>query len=285
MAYTRSYFAIRFAEEKARFLRDRRVFSVVFIDIDHFKEINDTYGHAFGDEVLKCFVAEFKGAFRPGDQISRYGGDEFILLLPETDVLEAFKVVERIRQKFQRKAFNDPITSHQIHITFSAGISEFDDNDKTLEMILEEADRQLYRSKERGRACTSYLQDEIDSWTEKNRVLICDDSTTMSRLISSRLSRLGLETREVSSGSEVLAVFPDFKPHLLILDMILPDLDGATVLKEIRDMEPKRQVKVILISVKGLAKKEAMLRKLGYDDYIEKPISLERLEQSVKRLL
>jgi diguanylate cyclase (GGDEF)-like protein len=285
MAYTRSYFAIRFAEEKARFLRDRRVFSVVFIDIDHFKEINDTYGHAFGDEVLKCFVAEFKGSFRPGDQISRYGGDEFLLLLPETDVLEAFKVVERIRQKFQRKAFNDPISSHQIHITFSAGISEFDDNDKTLEMILEEADRQLYRSKERGRACTSYLQDEIDSWTEKNRVLICDDSTTMSRLISSRLSRLGLETREVSSGSEVLAVFPDFKPHLLILDMILPDLDGATVLKEIRDMEPKRQVKVILISVKGLAKKEAMLRKLGYDDYIKKPISLERLEQSVKRLL
>lgn len=284
-AYTRNYFATRFAQEKAKFQRDGRVFSVVFIDIDHFKEINDTYGHVFGDVVLKSFVAEFKASFRPSDQISRYGGDEFILLLPETDVVEAFKVVERIRQKFQRKAFNQPVNSHQIYLTFSAGITEVSDSDKTLEEVLEEADRQLYRAKERGRACTSYLQDAIDTGTEKNRILICDDSSTVSRLINSRLSRLGLETQVAATGKEVLAIFPDFKPHLLILDIILPDLNGAEVLKEIRRMEQENQVKVILISVKGLGEKAQVLKELGYDDFIKKPISLERLEQSVKRLI
>ncbi|MDO9491907.1 response regulator [Acetobacterium sp.] len=284
-AYTRSYFAARFVQEKAKFQRDGQVFSVVFIDIDHFKEINDTYGHVFGDVVLKSFVAEFKASFRPSDQISRYGGDEFLLLLPETDAVEAFKVVERIRQKFQRKAFNQPVNSHQIYLTFSAGITEFNGGDKTLEEILEEADRQLYRAKERGRACTSYVQDAIDIGTEKNRILICDDSPTVSRLINSRLRRLGLETQVAATGKEVLAIFPDFKPHLLILDMILPDLNGELVLKEIRRMERERQVKVILISVKCLGEKEQALNALGYDDFIKKPISLERLEHSVKRLI
>lgn len=284
-AYTRSYFAARFEQEKAKFQRDGRPFSVVFIDIDHFKEINDSYGHVFGDVVLKSFVAEFKKSFRPLDQISRFGGDEFLLLLPETNAVEAFKVVERIRQKFQRKAFNPPVCTHQLYVTFSAGITEFNGGDKSLEAVLEEADRQLYRSKERGRACTSFLQDAIDTGTEKNRILICDDSSIVSRLINSRLSRLGLETQVVATGKEALAVFPDFKPHLLILDIILPDLNGALVLQEIRNIEQEKQVKVILISVKNLGDNAQLLHELGYDDFIKKPISLERLEHSVKRLI
>lgn len=284
-AYTRSFFAERFAQEKAKYLRDGRVFSVVFIDVDHFKEINDSYGHLFGDTVLKSFVSEFKKGFRPTDQISRFGGDEFLLLLPETNAVEAFKVVERIRQRFQRKAFNPPDCKHQLYLTFSAGITEFNGGDKTLEAVLEEADRQLYRAKERGRACTSFIYDALDTGTEKSRILICDDSSTVSRLIKSRLSRLGLETQVVSTGTEALAVFSEFKPHLLILDIILPDLNGVAVLQEIRRMELEKQVKVILISVKNLGENAQLLSDLGYDDFIKKPISLERLEHSVKRLI
>lgn len=284
-AYTRSYFVERFAQEKAKFLRNGIIFSVIFIDLDHFKEINDTFGHIFGDVVLKSFVAEFKASFRPSDQIFRFGGDEFLLLLPETDAAAAFKIIERIRQKFQRKAFNMPIKSHKVYVTFSAGITEFNGGDKTLEDILEEADRQLYRAKERGRACTSFLTDAVESGYEKNRVLICDDSSTVSKLIKSRLSRFGLETKVVATGKDALAIFLDFQPHLLILDMILPDLNGEAVLQEIRRIEQKNHVKVILISVKSLGIKEQLLNELGYDDFIKKPISLERLEQSVKRLL
>jgi two-component system OmpR family response regulator len=178
-----------------------------------------------------------------------------------------------------------PIKSHKVYVTFSAGIAEFNNGDKTLEDILEEADRQLYRAKERGRACTSYLTDAIESGAEKSRVLICDDSSTVSKLIKSRLNRFGLETQVVATGKDALALFQEFQPHLLILDMILPDLNGEAVLTEIRSMEPENHVKVILISVKSLGEKEQLLNELGYDDFIKKPISLERLEQSVKRLL
>ncbi|KAF5071160.1 Regulator of RpoS [anaerobic digester metagenome] len=284
-AYTRRFFVERFAQEKAKYQRDGSVFSVVFIDLDHFKEINDTYGHVFGDSLLKSFVAEFKASFRPSDQIFRYGGDEFLLLLPQTTIVEAFRVVERIRQKFQRKVFNPAINSHKVYVTFSVGITEFNGGDKTLEDILDEADRQLYRSKERGRACTSFVNDAIETTNEKKRVLICDDSSTVSRLINSRLTRLGLETRAVTTGKDALALFSEFKPHLLILDIILPDLNGVDVLKEIRRIAKGQPVKVILISVKSLGAKGQVLSELGYDDYIRKPISLQRLEQSVKRLL
>lgn len=284
-AYTRRFFAERFAQEKAKYQRDGIPFSVVFIDLDHFKEINDTYGHVFGDVVLKSFVAEFKASFRPSDQIFRYGGDEFLLLLPQTTTVEAFRVVERIRQKFQRTAFNPAINARKVYVTFSAGITEFNGDDKTLEDILDEADRQLYRSKERGRACTSFVDDAIETSNEKKRVLICDDSSTVSRLIKSRLRRLGLETQAVATGEEALTLFADFKPDLLILDIILPDLNGVEVLKEIRRIAEGKPVKVILISVKSLGPKEQQLCELGYDDYIKKPISLQRLEQSVQRLL
>lgn len=284
-AYTRSFFVERFAQDKAKFARNGTVFSVVFIDLDHFKEINDTYGHVFGDVVLKSFVDEFKTSFRPSDQVFRYGGDEFLLLLAETDAVEAFRIVERIRQKFQGKAFNAPHTSRKVYVTFSAGITEFHGEDKTLEDVLEEADRQLYRAKERGRACTSFIDDLIEIGNEKKRVLICDDSSTVNRLIKSRLNRLGLETQTVATGKDALRIFPDFRPHVLILDMILPDLNGEIVLKEIRRIEKEKQVKVILISVKSLGIKEKLLNELCYDDFIQKPISLELLEQSVKRLL
>ncbi|MBI4857328.1 MAG: response regulator [Acetobacterium woodii] len=284
-SYTRRFFVERFAQEKARFQRDGIVFSVVFIDLDYFKEINDSFGHVFGDVVLKSFVAEFKTNYRPTDQIFRYGGDEFLLLLPETSAVEAFRLVERIRQKFQRKAFNPTTNSRKVFITFCAGITEFNGEDKTLEDVLDEADRQLYRSKERGRACTSFVGDAIEISNEKKRVLICDDSSTVSKLIKARLCRLGLETQAVVTGKDALTLFPDFKPHLLILDIILPDLNGVEVLKEIRRIAKEKQVKVILISVKSLGAKEQVLSELGYDDYIKKPISLQRLEQSVKRLL
>lgn len=284
-AYTRRFFVERFAQEKAKYQRDGSVFSVVFIDLDHFKEINDTYGHVFGDSLLKSFVAEFKASFRPSDQIFRYGGDEFLLLLPQTTIVEAFRVVERIRQKFQRQVFNPAINSHKVYVTFSVGITEYNGGDKTLEDILDEADRQLYRSKERGRACTSFVNDAIEITNEKKRVLICDDSSTVSRLINSRLTRLGLETQAVTTGKDALALFSEFKPHLLILDIILPDLNGVDVLKEIRRIAKGQPVKVILISVKSLGAKGQVLSELGYDDYIRKPISLQRLEQSVKRLL
>lgn len=284
-AYSRSFFAERFTQEKAKFQRNGVVFSVVFIDLDHFKLINDTYGHVFGDVVLKSFVEEFKTSLSSSDQIYRYGGDEFLLLLPETDTLEAFEVVERIREKFQGKVFNPQINSDKVYVTFSAGITEFHGADKTLEDVLEEADRQLYRAKERGRACTSFMEDFIETGNEKKRVLICDDSSTVGRLIRSRLSRLGLETQVVATGKEALEIFPEFRPHLLILDMILPDLNGEVVLKEIRKNEMESQVKVILISVKSLGLKEKAVKELCYDDFIQKPISLELLEQSVKRLL
>ncbi|NPA12242.1 MAG: diguanylate cyclase [Epsilonproteobacteria bacterium] len=114
--------------------------SVAMMDIDHFKKINDTYGHQTGDEVLKHFVQIIKKSIRKSDYLVRYGGEEFLIFMPNTNKLEAFVVVEKIR--------NHLTPCGQVKYTFSCGIA--DEGDTLAEMI-KIADERLYKAKREGR--------------------------------------------------------------------------------------------------------------------------------------
>lgn len=122
-------------------------FSIVMMDLDHFKQINDTYGHAVGDKVLKRFVVEVKSRIRDSDSLIRYGGEEFLLVLPATDLEGAVTVGERIRV--------DTAELHDSDIpdfTTSIGVSTYTDGD-TINILLKRADQALYEAKKRGRNC------------------------------------------------------------------------------------------------------------------------------------
>ncbi|MEO1927954.1 MAG: diguanylate cyclase [Nautiliaceae bacterium] len=114
--------------------------SVVMLDIDYFKKINDTYGHQVGDSILKHFVKTIKQNIRKADYIVRYGGEEFLIYMPNTSKKEALFVVEKIRRSLQ--AFKN------IKYTFSAGIA---DEGETLSMMIKLADERLYKAKKNGR--------------------------------------------------------------------------------------------------------------------------------------
>lgn len=145
-AYTRKFFAKRFEEEKHRHERQEKCFSIAFLDLDYFKEINDTHGHLFGDEVLKEFVEIIKANLRNYDEVFRYGGDEFLILFPEATGEEAYKIVERIRKSAKKKKFA---------ISFSAGISMMKD-ELSMTDLMKAADASLYIAKENGRNQTIY---------------------------------------------------------------------------------------------------------------------------------
>ena len=148
-AFNRRYFMEHAEQEFKRSLRYQRPFSLLIIDIDHFKKINDNYGHACGDEVLKAITSLFKEELRNSDIFARIGGEEFAVILPETNAVKAVEVGQRIRIKI--KNYDIPYNNINIKITISIGISSINDKSKSLDELLKNADDALYDVKKCGR--------------------------------------------------------------------------------------------------------------------------------------
>lgn len=145
----RRYFMTQAEQEISRSRRFKRDLSVMMLDIDHFKPINDRYGHAVGDAVLQGVVRRASESLRLTDQIARLGGEEFAVLLPETDLKSAIKGAKRLREHLA----DNPIVvgGKAIHCTVSIGVAELKDEDKTIDDLMRRADEAMYRAKEAGR--------------------------------------------------------------------------------------------------------------------------------------
>ncbi|MBW4083114.1 sensor domain-containing diguanylate cyclase [Paenibacillus sp. S150] len=121
-------------------------FSVIVLDVDKFKFVNDTYGHLAGDEVLKQVAGILRASIRPGDVCCRYGGEEFVVLLPRTKAADAYAVAERIR--IMLEASDAPLA---MQVTSSQGIAHYPTHGNSLAELLEQADRAMYSAKDMGR--------------------------------------------------------------------------------------------------------------------------------------
>lgn len=130
-------------------LRHKRSMSVIVLDLDHFKAFNDAYGHAKGDEMLKLAAHEFQRMARAGDVAARWGGEEFILFLPETTLDEAASAAARLRNNIN--AVRLECCGQTISVTASCGVAELQDPDIGLEGLIDLADQRLYTAKQQGR--------------------------------------------------------------------------------------------------------------------------------------
>lgn len=148
-ALTRRAFEVDVNRELKRTERYGHDLSLITLDIDHFKAVNDCYGHAAGDLVLKTVVAAINQEVRPSDFVGRLGGEEFVIALPETDINGARLVAERIRQKIADTVMQ--VQSTAIRVTASFGSSSYDRGSIAWTNILERADVALYEAKEGGR--------------------------------------------------------------------------------------------------------------------------------------
>ncbi|MCX5710788.1 MAG: GGDEF domain-containing protein [Candidatus Omnitrophica bacterium] len=148
-AYTRRYFMERLNEEVERSLKFKHAFSFFMLDIDHFKEYNDRYGHLVGDAVLREVAKILKENIRQVDFIGRYGGEELSIVLNETDKPAAKIVAERIRASFISKPVS--IYDESLQITVSIGVSAFPEDARRPKDLIEKADKALYAAKEKGR--------------------------------------------------------------------------------------------------------------------------------------
>jgi diguanylate cyclase (GGDEF)-like protein/PAS domain S-box-containing protein len=149
----RRYFLELAAREIRRTLRLNHPLALALIDIDYFKHINDTYGHAVGDEALLAVTRFFLKNIREADIFARFGGDEFVLLLPETCLDQAQLVLERLCRAFIAQPVD--LGGNAVPITLSVGIAQLTPATDALDVLLEGADQALYQAKEAGRNCVS----------------------------------------------------------------------------------------------------------------------------------
>ncbi len=157
--YNRRAFMERCREENNRLARLKRPVSVIFIDVDHFKQINDTFGHPTGDLTLQTIVQKIRRGLREADILGRIGGEEFAVLLPETGKEQALEVAERVRQ-----IIDNPICLNErvVKVTISFGITSIPQAVQgNMDSLFKKADEALYLAKHAGRNCVRVVEMEI----------------------------------------------------------------------------------------------------------------------------
>jgi len=150
-AYNRHYLRKELSTLLLAAQKNKTPMSLIMLDIDHFKKINDAYGHLAGDEVLKSTAKRLKSTLRSSDALIRYGGEEFLVLLPDTRLSNAEETAQRMREIVSRSTLTHG--NQPIEITASFGIVELDSNKDDIDSLLHRADQALYAAKGAGRNC------------------------------------------------------------------------------------------------------------------------------------
>ncbi len=175
-AYSRASLDLQLQQEAARAVRYSHTFSLLVLDLDHFKSINDAFGHSRGDQVLVGFVERMRTIVRTSDMIFRYGGDEFVVILPDTDKAQATVLANRLLEATIATPFSgDPL----ILLSISAGIASFPEDTPTISGLFEKADQRSYLAKRNGRSqvvSQDKLASDLPNLQETSRLIERDQA-------------------------------------------------------------------------------------------------------------
>ncbi|WP_053365370.1 diguanylate cyclase [Bacillus sp. FJAT-27245] len=289
--YNRRFLKDIFKRNIASLSRTNKVFCLAILDIDHFKEINDEFGHLTGDRVLSFIASQIKERTRGTDSSFRFGGEEFAIILPGTGIQEAEAILNRLLNEIRNHVFSE--NGKSFSVTFSAGIYLVNNDQVTLEDAIGGADRCLYMAKENGRSqVATKCGGGGEPFTKKLHVSIIDDDA----IIRSMLSKIirGMEVPGVHIHVEAFEngrLFFDSNQltlegeHFLILDGVMPVMDGLEVLQKVRKESEGTSVKILMLTARKNEYDIARALKLGADDYVTKPFSLTELEARIKVLI
>lgn len=293
--FNRRYFDLQIGMELQRIERYPAPISLVFIDIDCFKRINDTYGHHVGDLVLQGLAHLLQVNLRSTDILARFGGEEFVIALPNTTVEQAVATMQSILNKVRLNAVAQ-YEGQTFSITFSAGVAEWNEGMTVAEWVAK-ADDAMYQAKQQGRdrIVSASVEEEgtelrklaSSPQIDKKNLLIVDDDPILRAILTSHLEHLPITITHAADGEVALGLLLSNTYDACILDGMMPKLDGFSLLSQIKK-DPRltvRDMKILMLSGK---KKEDDLAKgfqMGADDYMTKPFSLVELEVRVRQLM
>jgi diguanylate cyclase (GGDEF)-like protein len=266
--------------------------ALALIDLDHFKAINDRHGHNVGDRVLVEFAARLKPLTRKFELLARWGGEEFVLLLPSAGAIEARSVTERLRQAVVAQPF-----AGVGEVSFSAGVAAYA-GEANFGDWLERADQALYRAKSEGRnricvaaegrataAAVPVLPANLSPHARLQglRVLLAEDEPINQQIARELLDAVGVKTAIVGNGRDAVIAL-ELEPEgfdAVLMDVNMPAMDGIDATRHIR----KRAPRLPIIAMTALAPEEARQRCLdaGMNAYLRKPVVPEDLYAALTR--
>lgn len=287
-ACNRRYFDHQIDVEIQRTFRYPAPLSIAFIDIDRFKSVNDTYGHAIGDIVLQGLAHTVQHHLRTSDLLARYGGEEFVVIFPNTPAHAAADKLESILEVLRHQ----PVARHEgqaYRITFSAGVAEWNPG-LTKDNWIALADNAMYEAKQQGRnrvVVCGQSDTKKGGQRPPAKVLVADCDAMFRAMLVSRLQQLGYETVEATDGNEAYHLLANAHPQVCIVNSALPQLNGFGLLSRLREDAPDASLlpKMIMTWDRKLEDEIELSLKLGVNDCLVKPISMLELELRVKRLL
>lgn len=261
-------------------------FSLVMLDLDNFKKVNDMHGHPAGDEVLRKIGEIALRLKRDNDYVFRYGGEEFAVIINNTEADGAEPLIDRIRAEFNEIVFESG--KHSFSVQFSAGIATFEGD---VEKVVSSADQALYLAKRTGRNKTLIYQSDIISLKRKLNIVIVDDDTLIRTMLHEKLNEwkpgeIDVTVQVFSNGPEFLATdwYNPEEHYIVLLDGIMPGMDGLEVLGRLKNEYKESNVIVAMMTARtGESDIKAALW-LGADDYIMKPFKTVDVMKRIKHL-
>ncbi len=279
--YNRQAFHDKLGREMSRARRFGRELTIVTIDLDAFKQVNDTLGHLAGDAVLKRLATLLATHTREQDIVGRLGGDEFAVALVEASMATAKDLIRRLRIHLvpARRQFGLP---REFGISF--GAASFPADGDTVEKLLFHADGGLYRQKGPGRGL-KMAQAGHAPQLGNVRVLVADDDAGLRALCRVALEAEGFEVTEAANGDEAVERATESRPDVLLLDLAMPRRDGWQVLEALSGNDDAGDVPVVMMT--GSASEENLERadRAGVLDFIGKPFEPSDLIATVNRVL
>jgi len=266
----------RLGDEVSRATRYNRPLSLLVIDLDRFKQLNDRFGHAVGDVALRGLADLLRADVRTTDQAFRYGGEEFVVLLPEIQLPEAAALAERLRREIE--AFR---LEHypQCEMTVSIGVTECARGESPA-LLLERADKAMYSAKQAGRnQVVSTPPVRVGSPGDVAHVgasvLVIDDDLSICRMVESILTRHGYRVRTEATAADGLRAANEESADVLFIDLKLPDASGASVIHELKGRYDLNQM-IIITALPELLDTPELLD-LGPIRLLKKPLVAEQM--------
>ncbi|MFD2442984.1 diguanylate cyclase [Bacillus sp. CGMCC 1.16607] len=289
--YNRRFLNEVYEKSLKELFRTKNPFTIALLDLDHFKAINDQYGHLMGDMVLMKFAQFLKENIRSSDYVFRYGGEEFVLLFTNCNDSDTIDSLTRLLNRFSEIEFISGTTT--FHVKFSGGVFVVNDPNISMSTALKSADEALYKAKEEGRARVISSNSVVPGLVKhKLYVSIVDDDAIIRTMLVKVLQTMKFDHMEldIKAFEDGLKFFESSRheeqgEHFLILDGVMPVMDGIEILQKVKQGKNKDRTNVLMLTARKSENDIARALKLGADDYVTKPFSMTELQARIQRLI
>lgn len=283
--YNRSYLDERLKREVERARRYRRKVSFIVVDVDRLQRINTEHGHRAGDDTLRAVATVLLSETRSSDVVGRYGAEEFLLILPETDATDAAVLAERIRTSFADRSVEGEAA--ELAPTVSCGVATYPDHAGDAATLLRMADSAVYQAKKQGRNRTAVAFAERPSGAavladHMAKILLVDGNEYSRSVTSVVLRASGYDVIEAADALTAIALARTSQPDLVMIDVHLEGMGGLEATRRLLLMNETRDIPIVALTTSDMPSELARVIEAGCRGLITKPIDTNRLASQVE---